>query len=79
MDSTQLSIIATEISIAKNNSIKSINIANETNNDLTTLRTEVYSLENRLTTLITKVENLCNILNNANLPNVNSSIAYNNL
>ncbi len=84
MDNTNLTnvqqaVIVSEISIAKNYAIKSNNLSNETNANLNLLKNEVYNLENKLNTITNKLTKLCNILESANLPNVNSSITYENL
>ncbi len=80
LTNVQQAVLVSEVAIAKNYAIKSNNLSSETNADLNVLRTEVYSLENKLNTLTSKIENLCNILNNANLPNVSSgSLVYQNL
>lgn len=80
LTNVQQAVIVSEVSIAKNYAIKSNNLASETNSDLNILRTELYSLENEFNSLKTKLQNLCNILNNANLQNVpTGSLVYENL
>lgn len=80
LTNVQQAVIVSEVSIAKNYAIKSNNLASETNSDLNILRTELYSLENEFNSLKTKLQNLCNILNSASLPNVTSgSLVYENL
>ena len=80
LTNVQQAVIVSEVAIAKNYAIKSNNLSSETNTDLNVLRTEVYSLENEFNTLKTKMQNLCNLLNNANLPNVSAgSLVYENL
>jgi hypothetical protein len=80
LTNVQQAVIVSEVSIAKNYAIKSNNLATETNSDLNILRTELYSLENEYNSLKTKLQNLCNLLNSANLPNINiNSLIYENL
>lgn len=80
LTNVQQAVIVSEVSIAKNYAIKSNNLASETNSDVSVLRTELYSLENEYNSLKTKLQNLCNLLNSANLPNITSnSLIYENL
>ena len=80
LTNVQHAVVVSELAIAKNYAIKSNNLSSETNTDLNILRTEVYSLENKLNILTAKMQNLCNILNNANLQNVTTdSLQYDNL
>ena len=80
LTNVQQAVIVSEVAIAKNYAIKSNNLSSETNADLNVLRTELYSLENQVTSLKTKMQNLCTLLNNANLPNVSpNSLVYENL
>ena len=80
LSNSQHAVLVSEVAIAKNYAIKSNNVSSETNADVNVLRTEVYSLENEVNTLKKKLENLCNLLNNANLPNITpDSLIYENL
>lgn len=76
----QASVLASEVSLAKNYAIKANNLLNNTVTDVNNLRNEVYVSDNSLNIIFSKLENLCNILSLADISGVNdASFNYNNL
>jgi hypothetical protein len=69
----QSAALATEVSLAKNYSIKSNNLVNDLTSEVNTLKTD-------LATLVLKVQNLATLLSQADISGVSSSsFQYNNL
>ena len=76
----QASVLASEVSLAKNYAIKANNLLNTAVSDINNLRKELYSNDNSLNSVISKLENLCNLLVLADISGVNDvSLNYHNL
>ena len=76
LTSIQASVLASEVSIAKNNAIKSNNLVTSVSTELNDLKTTVFSNANDIALLTTKIQNLCNLLDTADISGV-SDISYN--
>ena len=76
----QATVLANEVSLAKNYAIKSNNIASEVKSDLNLLKQEVYVNDSSLNLVISKLQNLCDLLVIADISGVSdASLNYNNL
>jgi len=73
----QASVLASEISLAKNNAIRSNNLVTSVSTEVNNLKTTVFSNANDIALLTTKIQNLCNLLDNADISGVD--ISYNSL
>lgn len=77
---TQASVLASEVSLAKNYAIKSNNLVTSLSSELNDLKTNVFSNTNDLNLVISKLENLCNLLVQADISGVSdASLNYSNL
>ena len=78
----QEAVIATEVSLAKNYAIKSNNLVTEINAEVNILKNELYNTERNLNNVISKLQNLCNILSQGDFTNNNinpDNLKYENL
>lgn len=75
LTSIQASVLASEVSVAKNNAIKSNNLVTSVSTEVNDLKTTVFSNANDIALLTTKIQNLCNLLDNADISGVD--ISYN--
>jgi len=76
----QSSVLATEVSLAKNYAIKSNNLVNDLVSEVNTLKNELYVSNNNLNIVISKLENLSSLLSQSDISGVNSdSLKYINL
>ena len=76
LTSLQASVLASEVSVAKNNAIRSNNLVTSVSTEVNDLKTTVFSNANDIALLTTKIQNLCNLLDNADISGA-SDISYN--
>ena len=76
----QASALASEISLAKTYATKSNNLVNSLTNEHNQLKNVVYVNDVSMNILMLKVQNLCDLLSQADISGVNDvSLNYNNL
>lgn len=72
--------LASEVSIAKNQATKSINLVNSLTNDVNSLKTEVNINDASLNVIFSKVQSLCALLSSADISGISdASLNYVNL
>jgi len=72
----QASVLASEIALAKNQSIRSVNLVTNLSRDVNDLKTSNISNTNDIALLTTKIKNLCNLLDIFDISSA-SDISYN--
>ena len=80
LTSIQATALASEVSLAKNYSIKSNNTANSLKTQLNSLKSDLVSNDVSLNVVVSKLSNLCDLLVLADISGVSdASLNYNNL